>query len=127
MVKWINCVQFEGKIEDVEKTLNIKIPVELAAIIEKYNKGMPRPNKIPLGNGKFAEFTELISFNKDESVTVYNSQNEIMKANGIIPFGFTANENFICLKNGNVILYDVEYNAEKHIADSFQSFINMLQ
>ncbi len=127
MVKWINYVALEDTVKDIEQNLNTKLPRDFVDVIKKFNKGMPSPNRIPLGNDKFTEFDRLISFNKKESFTVYNSQNEVMKTKKIIPFGTTNKSNFICLKDGSVILYNVENDIEKFISPSFTEFLNLLQ
>lgn len=127
MVRWINYVELEEKICAIEKELNVSFPNDFKDIIQKYNKGMPNPNKIPLGEDKYAVFDRLISFNKSEMFTVYTSQTEIMKEKKIIPFGTTETGKYICFKNDTIVLYSVDHDAEKLIAPSFSAFLELLQ
>ena len=127
MVKWINYVPLENAFNEIEKKIDFKLPKDLKNIIKDYNKGCPSPNNIPLGNGKFAIFDRLLSFNINETFTVYSSITDEMKKQKIIPFGVTDNNNFICIKGESIILYNVEHNAEKQISGNFSDFLNMLE
>ena len=127
MVKWINYVPLENTFNEIEKRIDFKLPKDLKNIIKDYNKGCPSPNKIPLDNGKFAIFDRLLSFNINETFTVYSSITDEMKKQKIIPFGVTDNNNFVCIKGESIILYNVEHNAEKQISENFSDFLNMLE
>lgn len=126
MVSWINFIDLENTIEDIEKKLTISLPDDLIKVIEKFNKGMPNPNKIPLDNGKVAILSQLLSFNFNEDFTVYSCMNSEMKKNKIIPFAITSNGNFVCLKDEKIILYNIEHNAEKFICNTFNDLLLML-
>lgn len=126
MVSWINFIDLENSMDDIEKKLAISLPNDLKDIIKKFNKGMPKPNKIPLGNEKFAILSQLLSFNFDEELSVYSCMTPEMKKNKIIPLAITSNNNFVCLKNEKIILYNIEHNAEKFICDTFNDLLLML-
>lgn len=127
MVKWINYIPLTVTLEEIDKKLGTILPKDLKNLILQFNKGMPKPNKFPLGNGKYAEFERLISFNLNENFTVYNSITNEMKAKNIIPFATTSNDNYICIKNSEIILYNVEKDIEKYLCNSLSELVNMLQ
>ena len=127
MVKWINYVPLENTFNEIERRIDFKLPKDLKYIIKDFNKGSPAPNKIPLDNGKFAIFDRLLSFNINETFTVYSSITEEMKKQKIIPFGVTDKNNLVCIKDKSIILYNVEHNVEKKISENFSDFLNMLE
>lgn len=127
MVKWINYVPLENTFNEIERRIDFKLPKDLKYIIKDFNKGCPAPNKIPLDNGKFAIFDRLLSFNINETFTVYSSITEEMKKQKIIPFGVTDKNNLVCIKDKSIILYNVEHNVEKKISENFSDFLNMLE
>lgn len=127
MVKWINYIDLNVSFEDIEKKINGKLPSDLKEIIKSYNKGMPTPNKFFLENGKFTEIFQLLSFNFDEKLTAYSCMTPEMKERQIIPFAITKNNNFVCLKDSNVILYNIEHDAEKFICNSVSELIDNLK
>ncbi len=127
MVEWINYIDLEVSFEAIEKKINVKLPSDLKEIIKSYNKGMPTPNKFFLENGKFTEIFQLLSFNFDEKLTAYSCMTPEMKDRQIIPFAITKNNNFVCLKDSNVILYNIEHDAEKFICNSVSELIDNLK
>ncbi len=127
MVKWINYIDLNVSFEAIQKKLNVKLPSDLKEIIKSYNKGMPTPNKFFLENGKFTEIFQLLSFNFDEKLTAYSCMTPEMKERQIIPFAITKNNNFVCLKDSNVILYNIDYGAEKLICNSVSELIDNLK
>lgn len=126
MVEWINDVPLESPLGEVEKQLGLSLPADLKEVIEKHNKGQPRPNKIPLGDGKTAEFYRLLSFNDGESLSIFECFDDQMKAKKLFPFAMTESGNYICLKNTEVVLYNFAHDAEKHLCDSLSSLLNSL-
>ena len=68
-----------------------------------------------------------LSFNINETFTVYSSITEEMKKQKIIPFGVTDKNNLVCIKDKSIILYNVEHNVEKKISENFSDFLNMLE
>ena len=126
MVEWINDVPLKSPLAELEKKYGLPLPDDLKKLITAYNKGQPRPNRIPLGNGKSAEFYRLLSFNKGDNLSVFDCFDSEMKARQIFPFAMTENGNYICLKENAVILYNVEHNAEKYLCDSVSVLLGML-
>lgn len=127
MVEWINFVKIEISFKNIEKKLGVKLPPDLKEIVKLYNKGMPRPNKIRLENGKFVEVVQMLSFNFDEQFTVYSCMTDFMKAEKIVPIAVTKNNNFVCIKDDGIILYNVELNVEKKLCTTFTEFLGKLE
>lgn len=127
MVEWINNVPLNENVDEIEKQLGLDLPDDLKKIITDYNKGQPSQRKIPLENGKYAEFYRLLSFNKDDNLSVFVCFDAEMKSKKIFPFAMTENGNYICIKEGRVILYNIEQNAEKYLCDSVSELIKKLK
>ena len=98
MVKWINYLQLKDSLDSFEKKFNVNLPDDLKDIINKYNKGFPIPNKFVLKDGTKVEFSQMLSFNKNETFSVYNCFMEEMQKKNIVPFAMTSNGSFICIK-----------------------------
>ncbi|MBO7431190.1 MAG: SMI1/KNR4 family protein [Spirochaetia bacterium] len=127
MVKWINYIPLKDSLDNFEKTFNVNLPNDLKDIINKFNKGLPVPNKFILADGTKVEFGQMLSFNRNEVFSVYNSFMDEMKERSLIPFAMTKNSSFICLKNNQVVLYNSQYDSEKEVCSSVSELLNMLQ
>ena len=127
MVEWINYIDLEVSFEEIEKKIGTGLPSDFKEILKKYNKGMPKPNKFSIADGKLVEFSQLLSFNTDEKLTAYSCMTSEMKEQKIIPFAVTKNNNFLCLKSNNIILYNIEHNAEKFVCDTFTELLSKLK
>ena len=126
MVEWINDVPLDENMDKIESQLGFSLPDDLMKTISAHNKGQPRPNKIPLGNGKYAEFYRLLSFNQNDNLSVMSCYDDEMKSKRIFPFAITENGSYICLKDNSVILYNVAHDAEKYLCNSFSDLIESL-
>lgn len=127
MVKWINYIPLKDSLDFFEKSFNINLPNDLKSIINSFNKGRPIPNKFILADGTKVEFGQMLSFNRDEVFSVYNSFMDEMKERSLVPFAMTSNGSFICLKNNQVVLYNSKFDIEKEVCSSVSELINMLQ
>ena len=90
--------------------------------MQNHNHGQPRPNKIPLENGSFAEFYRLLSFDKETSLSVFNCFDDVMKEKGLFPFAMTESGNYICIKGNAVVLYSYQYNEKNIYAPLYLNF-----
>lgn len=121
---WAGVVPLRDNLDEFEKKYNVILPMDLKEIILKFNKGCPLKNKIPLGQG-YIEIYRLISFNKTGLNNIYTLM-KLFEEEKIVPFAITENNKYICLKDSNVIIYNVENDEQKKICSSVTELLQML-
>lgn len=123
---WSCYIPFEGDFDMIECFLGISLPDDLKYVIENYNKGCPLKSKFSLGNDEYDEIDRFISFNRDGESNIYDYFIDEIKENKMIPFATTENNNILCLKDSNVIIYNVENDEQKKICSSVTELLQML-
>ena len=114
-------------VDNFERDYVYKIPRELRVLIQEHNRAYPdkgifdRPREGMI-------FSNLLSFNKDSSESVFFHLDAFKKENTLwaLPFGTDGFGNLICEKNGNVFLWDHETGQMNFIAESVGDFLGML-
>lgn len=125
MSEWAAYIPLRDSLEDFEKEFNVSLPSDLKEIIQKYNKGCPLKNKIPLGKG-YMEIYRFISFNRTGLNNIYALM-KLFEGKKIVPFAMTENNKYICLKDGKVIIYNVENDKETNLCSSVTELLQMLK
>lgn len=119
-----NLNDFEN-VDKFEQENGIKFPLDLKNTIKKYNAGQPSKPIFDTDKSTGCVFGALLSFNKSDSDNIYvyypiiKSENESLIPFAIDPFG-----NFLCVLNGNIILWDHETNSTEFVASSFTELLN---
>ncbi len=126
MSEWVAYVPLRDSLEDFEKEFNVSLPSDLKVIIQNYNKGCPKKNKIPLGDGKYIEISNLISFNKKGVTNIYMFM-KLFENTNIIPFAITEGNRFICIANNKIVLYKTDTGIVKEICSSVTELLGMLE
>lgn len=122
-----------SEINLIEHKLSVKLPIDFVQLIKQYNGARPSLTSFDLENEKEKVFDSLIDFSsnsKNNVIEVY----KWLKDSGVkksIPFGEDGFGNYICFEyqnseRPNVVFFNHETNEVKHIADSFNEFIEML-
>lgn len=129
--KFVKSQLSEKEILEVEKLLNIKLPIEFKNIVIKYNGGQPIPYCFDLNNEKEKVFSSLINFDLNAKNNVLVMLKSLENINNIIPFGLDPFGNFICFQyqnseNPNIVFYNHENNEIKLITESFNNFLKLL-
>ena len=123
----------DSAINKIEGILGKELPNEFREVIIKNNEGSPNKSNFKTDTGTEHVFCNLISFNEDEEINVFNTM-KILGSNGLkkemFPFGEDPFGNYICLyyqaDNVEVVFWDHETGRIEKIADSFSKFLESL-
>ena len=127
MSEWAGYIPFKGNFSEIESFLGTSLPSDLKEIIQKYNKGCPLKSSFSFGNDESDEIDRFISFNKGGASNIYDYFIDDMKERKMIPFATTENNNILCLKDGKVIVYNVENDKETNLCSSVTELLQMLK
>jgi hypothetical protein len=114
-------------VDKFEQENCVKIPSDLKETIKKYNAGQPSKNIFDTDKSTGNVFGALLSFNDSDIDNIYvyypifKSENE-----SLIPFATDPFGNFLCLLNGNIVLWDHEISSTEFVASSFSDLLNKL-
>lgn len=128
-IKWKFSVPLEkdGVLEDFERDYGVSIPTDLKRIIINHNAAIPDKDTFDYPT-KGMVFAGLLSFNHSDEETVYMAASQFFQ-NGklqLLPFATNGFGDFLCLKDTKVVLWNHENNSTEDIADSVESFLNLL-
>jgi hypothetical protein len=123
----------DSAIKKIEGILGKELPNEFIEVIINYNEASPSKSNFKTDNGQEHVFCNLISFNEDEDVNIFNTL-KILRSNDLdeelFPFGEDPFGNYLCLHYGendvSVVFWDHETGKIEKIADSFSEFLKQL-
>ncbi|MFD1408844.1 SMI1/KNR4 family protein [Kroppenstedtia eburnea] len=124
-------------IEEIEKKLGIKFPLDYIDVVKQYHGATPDPSKFDYGDERRSGyFDRLLSFNPEEYESVQRLSLDFVKDEdtpaNIIPFGMDAAGNLLCFdyKTSNsapsVVYWLHEENKLAPISESFTHLLDRL-
>jgi len=125
--KYVKPLINKAAVEDFEKKYNVSFPSDLKQGIKVNNGG--RPDKSTFDTNKTTErvFKTLLSFNEEDVETIYKYFPIIHREiTSLLPFASDPGGNFLCLKDGKVVLYLHEIGDIESVAISFTELMDKL-
>lgn len=114
-------------IEKVEKDFFVNLPRDLKDIILKFNNGRPENSTFDTDKSTGRQFKKLLSFNREDRENVYSFVDIVRQFdNELFPIADDPAGNFICLKNSEIVLLNIESGETEFIANSITDLISKL-
>jgi hypothetical protein len=125
--KYVKALTVGTAIEDFEGEHHISLPQDLKQCMKTNNGGRPVKNGFDTETSKGRVFKTLLSFNPSdaESMQKYFPIVRSEKST-LIPFASDPGGNFLCLQNGEVVLFLHETGAVESVAKSFTALLEKL-
>ncbi len=125
--KYVKELKDLNAIFDFEKKYGVLFPEDLKEYIIKYNGGRPSKSIFDTTKEKGHVFKALLSFNRDDRETIFITYDVLQKEDSsLLPFASDPAGNFLCIKDGKVVLYFHETGELEAVADSFSAFLETL-
>ena len=94
--KYVKPLENAFAVKDYLNKYHICLPDNLISILERYNGGRPSEKQIVTSKNKEYVFKALLSYNKNDSETIYKIYPELFGKTSLYPIGSDAAGNFIC-------------------------------
>ena len=125
--KYVKNLQDIKAIDNFEKEHSVSFPQDLKACIIKNNGGRPSKSILDTATEKGHVFKVLLSFNKEDRETIFTIYEVLQKEDSsLLPFASDPAGNFLCIKDGKVVLYLHETGGVEKVANSFSELIEKL-
>jgi len=125
--KYVKELKDLNAIFDFEKEHGVLFPEDLKEYIIKYNGGRPSKSIFDTATEKGHVFKVLLSFNKEDRETIFTIYEVLKKEDSsLLPFASDPAGNFLCIKDGKVVLYLHETGGVEKVANSFSELIEKL-
>jgi cell wall assembly regulator SMI1 len=125
--KYVKSLVKKDAVEEFEGKHNISLPDDLKQCIRLNNGGRPDKNIFDTDKSKERVFKTLLSFNENDVENIYKYFPVIHSENpALIPFASDPGGNFICVKDGAVVLFLHETGGIEQVASSYSKFLNKL-
>ena len=128
--KYVKPLISDSVIDEFEKTIKYSFPDDFKDCVVKNNGGRPQLKIFDTSVCKERAIKSLLSFNKDDKVTIWkiNEWNAKELTNRFIAFAIDNFGNLICFdsNDNSVIFMDMETLKVELIANSFTGFLNCL-
>lgn len=119
--------EIKKEVGDFEKEHSVTFPEDLKEYIIKYNGGRPSKSIFDTAKEKGHVFKLLLSFNRDDRETIFTTYEVLQKEDSsLLPFASDPSGNFLCIKDGKVVLYLHETGKVEAVLNSFSEFLEKL-
>jgi hypothetical protein len=126
--KYVKKLTNESAVKDFEEKFQMTLPDDLKQCIKAHNGGRPSKNIFDTEKTKERVFKTLLSFNDTDVENIYKYFPIIRRVSkSLIPFASDPSGNFLCVRDGRIVLYLHETDEIEEIkADSFSDFLGKL-
>jgi hypothetical protein len=129
-VNWKRVKPLKDSIEDFEKEQGVIVPAVLKEVIALHNGGRPSPEIIKTAAGKEVEIKSLLSFNKQDTETIYNVIGYFKERykGTLLPFASEPSGDYFCmnLNELTIVYWEHETNEVSKVSDSLNEFMGGL-
>lgn len=124
--KYVKPLKNANAIDVFEKEHAVSFPADLREILFKNNGGRPSLKYYDTKTEKDKEFKTLLSFNEEDSETIYKHYPLDSSDKTLIPFASDPAGNYFVLKDNSIYLWKHESDSTIFLASSFSAFLSML-
>jgi hypothetical protein len=125
--KYVKALTTATAIEDFEKANDFSFPQDLKQCIKTNNGGRPSKNVFDTAKSKERVFKTLLSFNPADVESIQKYFPTVRAENhALVPFASDPFGNFLCMQNGEVVLFLHETGAIEPVAKSFTALLEKL-
>lgn len=121
-------------IEKLEKIIGYSLPDDYIECVQKHNAGYPSLKKFETLTGVEHICNNLLSFNEEKAVNVFNTYDSMLNATGnraLLPFAEDPFGNYICFElsetHAKVVFWEHETSNIEPICDTFTEFVSKLR
>lgn len=127
--KYVKPLKDERSLDRLEKECGFTLPTEYGNVVKQYNGGRPQHKLFLTETRTEHQLKTFLSLNENDRENIWETFEWESPAvtKGYLVFAVDGFGNLVCLKrNGYVVFYDHEKNAEELVSKSFKEFVDAL-